>query len=218
MENSEASSTSALADRLHNHPVFHHYQALYSTHCKTNAKSLQIQENIWPQLTGHTLVGDNKIGLRSPSFYVVDDKFLTSFHDIEALSAGDNNSSYTFFHFGHKLLGHSQIVHGGLLATILDELACRLAFENMESKMGVTANLNINYKQPCYVDNYVMVKCLLLRKNGRKCVVKGEVFKVGPESAGAVDTKENLLLECECLVIEPKWVQKLQDMNRARGA
>lgn len=216
MSDTEAGSMQSLEYRLQNHPVFQHYQALHVAHSKTNRESLKIEENIWPQLTGHTLAGEDKIALRSPSLYVVDDSFLTSFRDIEELVPGENNFSYTFFHLGYKLLGHSQIVHGGFLATILDELACRLAFQNMESKLGVTANLNINYKQPCYVDNFVMVKCLLVRKNGRKCVVKGEVFKVGPESTGAVDIRENLLLECECLVIEPRWVQKLQDMNRAK--
>ena len=81
----------------------------------------------------------------------------------------------TFFHLGHKLTGQG-IIHGGLLATLL-ELTCRLAFLNFENQRGVTANLNIDYKQPTIANQFIMIKCIVLEKSGRKWV-KGEVYKL----------------------------------------
>lgn len=213
----QSQENEAIESTLYKHPVYQYYEQLNSEHAIKNSESGAIQENIWPQLTGHTLVGQGKINLRSKGLYIIDNDFLTKYEDIHQLDEHQKNYSYTFFHLGHKLSGHAQIIHGGLLATILDELTCRLAFQNFELKKGVTANLNINYFKPCYVDLYVMIKCTVLKKTGRKCHVKGQVFQLNldEEIEGdvreSVESKANLLTECECLVIEPKWVHKLNN-------
>lgn len=202
-----------------NHPLYKHFNKLYIKHSEANNHNALIQENIWPILTGETLIGDDKINYRSNSFYYIDDKFLTDYNDFTSLNPTDNNYSYTFFHLGHKLSGHQTIIHGGLLATILDEITCRLAFQNFHSKKGVTANLNINYKQPCFINTYIMIKCEVVKKLGRKCFVKGYVYKLNLDDEKyksnidltSIETKQNLLSECECLVIEPKWVSELKN-------
>lgn len=203
---------------LYSHPIFQYYENVNLNHSIANKKNALIEENIWPHLTGHTLVGPDKINLRSRGLYVIDEKFLTEFEDIDELQPDQHNHSYTFFHLGSKLSGHTLIIHGGLLATILDELTCRLAFQSFESKKGVTANLQLNYFKPCFVDSYVMLKCTLLDKKGRKCRVKGQVFLVdlkadleGKPVPEFVEDKANLLTECICLVIEPKWVNELNN-------
>lgn len=203
---------------LYSHPIYKYYENLSDSHTLSNEKNGLIEENIWPSLTGHTLAGPDKINFRSRGLYVIDDKFLTEFGDISELQPDERNYSYTFFHLGSKLSGHTLIVHGGFLATILDELTCRLAFQSFPSKKGVTANLLINYLKPCFVDSYVMVKCTFLDKKGRKCRVKGEVYAVdlaanveGKSISDLVEDKANLLTECTCLVIEPKWVNKLSN-------
>lgn len=195
---------------LTTHPIFLSYLGKYEKHTRDNNQPL-IQENIWPILTGETLIGTGKINYRGDSMYMIDDKYLGSENDIEKLGPQDNNRSYTFFHLGHKLSGHEKIIHGGLLATMLDELTCRLAFQNNRSGSGVTANLNINYRQPCFVNTFVLIKCEVLRKVGRKCVVKGHVYNIDLDDENVeVERSENLLTECECLVIEPKWVKDLK--------
>lgn len=202
------------------HPAYKLYQKLYDDHSVNNNHNALIQENIWPILTGETLIGDGKISFRSHSLYLIDDKFLTEYTDIDCIKEGEKNFSYTFFHLGHKLSGHNKIIHGGLLATILDEITCRLAFQNFHSKKGVTANLNINYKQPCFINTYVLIKCSLVKKSGRKCFVKGSVYKLDLNdealqnpSTELIESKQNLLTECEILVIEPKWVHELTNNN-----
>lgn len=195
---------------LTTHPIFLNYLEKCEKHTRGNNSPL-LEENIWPVLTGETLLGSGKINYRGDSMYIIDDKYLHSDNDIEKLGPQDNNRSYTFFHLGHKLSGHQKIIHGGLLATMLDELTCRLAFQNNHSGSGVTANLNINYRQPCFVNTYVLIKCEVSRKVGRKCFVKGYVYKVDIDDVSLeVERPENLLTECECLVIEPKWVKDLK--------
>lgn len=218
--NSANGSITDLADvdpakQLVSHAIYAHYHDVRSKHSSTNPLCACLDQSIWPELTGHTLTGPDKITFRSPGLFVVDDAFLSEFADFEH-TQDLNNSSYTFFHLGSKLSGHARIVHGGLVATLLDELTCLLGFQSFPSKKGVTASLNINYFKPCLVNSHIMVKCTVMKKSGRKCWVKGQVFKLDLESKIAdtvsnfVETKENLLSECECLVIEPRWVQELQ--------
>ncbi|EGW32910.1 uncharacterized protein SPAPADRAFT_60254 [Spathaspora passalidarum NRRL Y-27907] len=193
---------------LTNSIAYQHYFNRYNEFTSTHKSTLDIKERLFPNLTGDTLVGPDKINLRTPSLYFIQDSFLQQEQDIE--DSKNENFAITFFHLGNKLSGHNGIVHGGLLATLLDELTCRLAFLNFKSKRGVTANLNINYKQPTYTDNFVMIKCEIIKKQGRKCWVKGDVYKVDINDSN-IEASENLLTSCEVLVIEPKWVEKIQN-------
>lgn len=212
------------ASTLYSSKIYKYYQALSEEHAALNPKCGEIAESIWPNLTGETLIGPEKIGLRSGSFYIIDDKFLSDFSDVEALQPGERNTGYTFFHLGPKISGHPKIVHGGLQATLLDELTCRVAFQNFHSKKGVTANLNIKYLKPCYVNLYVLIKCTFVNKKGRKCITKGEIFKLDLDAefdgdvAEFVERKENLLTEAECLMIEPKWVDELHEQTKQAQA
>lgn len=198
--------------RLQSNPRFIEIQNKYVDFTNTHTQKLSINEKLAPNFTGVTLVGDNKINLRIPTMYFIEDKFLEAYEDIPESYDGDNYS-ITFFHLGNGLTSHYGVLHGGITATLGDELTCRLAFLNFESRKGVTANLNIDYKQPALADQYMMVKCTVLEKKGRKCWVKGEVYRVkeGNPADGdfAIDKPENLLAQCKVLVIEPKWVDKL---------
>lgn len=190
-------------ENLMNSDVYQSYLNLVRKHNED-----EFRENIWPKLTGETLYGFEKINFRGNCMFAVDKKFLGSEEDIE-IEDGESNHSYTFFHLGSKLTGHEGIVHGGLLATLLDELTCRLAFLNLPSHMGVTANLNINYKKPCPLDSYILVKCEVLYKKGRKILVRGNIYKVDLNSVSAVESDKNLLTSGDVLIIEPSWANKL---------
>lgn len=197
-----------VAAGLFEHPIYEHYAEIHKQHLEQNPTSGNIKESLLANLTQDVLKGENKISLRSQSLFIIDGSFLAEFNDIDQILAHQNNHSYTFFHLGDHLSGHPEIVHGGLLATLLDEVTCRLAFQNIKSKKGVTANLNINYYKPCKTGSYVMIKCALVKKSGRKCWVRGEVFHLKLEDSEVdvkkVETTDNLLTSCECLVIEPR--------------
>jgi hypothetical protein len=81
----------------------------------------------------------------------------------------DETEGFIVMHVGRGLCGHDGIVHGGLLATLLDEALARTvstlslfysvllndggqAMPNLPEKIGVTANLNINYIAPTRAD------------------------------------------------------------------
>lgn len=210
LEMTMAAQPTIAEDRLFSHPVFLHYHSLRNSHLANNSLNAAIAENIHPNLTGNVLAGEDKIAARSETLFVIDDKFLSVFDDFELVDSSENNHSYTFFHLGDQLSGHPTIVHGGLIATLLDEITCRLGFQSYQSKRGVTANLNINYYQPCRTNSYIMIKCSVIRKIGRKCWVKGEVYRLNSENTDfcdpqEVETKQNLISGCECLIVEPKW-------------
>ncbi|KAF8686918.1 hypothetical protein AX14_003759 [Amanita brunnescens Koide BX004] len=64
----------------------------------------------------------------------------------------DEAESILFVHVGRALCGHDGIIHGGLLATLLDESLARTAINNFPEGVGVTANLNVSYRAPTRAD------------------------------------------------------------------
>ncbi|KAI1821920.1 Adenylylsulfate kinase-domain-containing protein [Xylaria intraflava] len=78
-------------------------------------------------------------------------------------------------YLGHELCGHPGIIHGGLLATMLDEGLARCCFAALPHKVGVTANLNINYRAPAKPDNYVVLRAKTTKVEGRKAWVEGRI-------------------------------------------
>lgn len=102
-------------------------------------------------------------------------------------------------YLGADMCGHRGIVHGGLLATILDETLARCCFPALPNKIGMTANLNINYRAPVPADNYVVVRASTTKVEGRKAWVEGRL-----ESLPAEGEKPIVFAEATALFIEPK--------------
>ncbi|KAI6124516.1 HotDog domain-containing protein [Pisolithus croceorrhizus] len=107
----------------------------------------------------------------------------------------DESEAIGFVHVGRGLCGHDGIVHGGLLATLLDESLARTAINNLPDKIGVTANLSINYRAPTFADQFIVIKVRLLEKKGRKVLVGGRVE----------DLKGNVLVEANGTFVQPKY-------------
>lgn len=110
-----------------------------------------------------------------------------------------------FVHVGRGVCGHEGIVHGGLLATLLDETLGRQALLNLPDKIGVTAYLHLNYRAPTRADQFLVVKTRLVEAKGRKSKVAGVIE----------DMEGNVLVEAEALFIQPKYA-KLLDTRRMR--
>ncbi|KAG1876277.1 HotDog domain-containing protein [Suillus subluteus] len=77
----------------------------------------------------------------------------------------DESEAIVVVHVGRGVCGHDGIIHGGLLATILDESLARTAITNLPEKIGVTANLSINYRAPTFADqastsSFHILRCL----------------------------------------------------------
>lgn len=120
------------------------------------------------------------------------------------------NSIVMFMYLGSGICGHPGIVHGGVLATLMDEGLARCCFRLLPNKVGVTANLNINYRAPAMADSYVVLRAKTTKLEGRKAWVEARIEKLSPDEDGA-----GLLVEATALFIEPRLAAVCFD--RANG-
>jgi 3'-phosphoadenosine 5'-phosphosulfate synthase len=102
-------------------------------------------------------------------------------------------------YLGSDLCGHPGLVHGGLLATVLDEGLARCCFAALPNKVGMTANLNINYRSPAPAGAFVVLRARTTRVEGRKAWVEGHI-----ETLVAEGEKPVVLVEASALFIEPR--------------
>jgi acyl-coenzyme A thioesterase PaaI-like protein len=135
-------------------------------------------------LTAGTLMGSDKIAVPPLQFYTA-----------------DGSEFYSLQYLGSALCGHPNIVHGGLLATLLDEGLARCCFPALPNKVGVTASLKIDYKKPCLAGQFVVLRAETTKVDGRKAWVKGRLETLVDEAKGE---KAEVLCEAEALFIEPR--------------
>ncbi|KAL9629403.1 MAG: hypothetical protein Q9204_005289 [Flavoplaca sp. TL-2023a] len=153
-------------------------------------------------LTASTLMGDTKIPV-PPIMFTKGDKG----EELIAIS-----------YLGADLCGHVGIIHGGMMATMLDEGLARCCFAALPSKVGVTARLEIDFRRPMKCDGFVVLKARTQRVEGRKAWVKGRVEvlptgegeamrKEGKGEVAPYDESGEVLVEAEGLFVEPKWAK-----------
>jgi acyl-coenzyme A thioesterase PaaI-like protein len=109
-------------------------------------------------LTGGALMGPGKMAIPPYAWTDADGKTLVS-----------------VTYVGENLCGHPGIVHGGYLATMLDEGMARCCFAALPHKIGVTANLSIDYRKPVPAGSYLVLRAETTKVEGRKAWVKGRI-------------------------------------------
>jgi uncharacterized protein (TIGR00369 family) len=77
-------------------------------------------------------------------------------------------------YLGRNLCGHEGIVHGGIIATLLDD-AMGMAFGAMGINMALTANLNVNFRNPVRSDSPILIRVRLIRREERKLFFSAQV-------------------------------------------
>ncbi|KAJ6020913.1 thioesterase family protein [Penicillium herquei] len=110
-----------------------------------------------------------------------------------------NKSMIMIIHLGNELCSHNGIVHGGLLATLLDETLVRCSSAAFEKKVAVTANLNIDFRNPAMANSYFVLTAEVSQLQGRKAWLNGRIETLpnqGDDSA--------LIAEATALFIEPR--------------
>ncbi|KAJ5135749.1 uncharacterized protein N7515_005027 [Penicillium bovifimosum] len=108
-------------------------------------------------------------------------------------------SMVSLMYLGGDVCGHQGIIHGGLLATLLDEGLARCCFPALPNKVGVTANLNIDYRAPAMADQYVALRAETVKVEGRKAWVEGRIETLPIDGSDPV-----VLVEAKALFIEPR--------------
>ncbi|KAJ2315805.1 hypothetical protein IWW51_003134 [Coemansia sp. RSA 2702] len=106
----------------------------------------------------------------------------------------DRKQFVVVVHLGKNTCGHKGIVHGGILATLFDEITGRPAFWNLPRNVALTASLKISYRRPAIADQVFVFRTQLTGLDGRKAEVVGQLE----------DAQGNLLSEAEALYISPK--------------
>ncbi|KAJ5516911.1 hypothetical protein N7527_008471 [Penicillium freii] len=115
----------------------------------------------------------------------------------------------SLMYLGGDVCGHQGIVHGGLLATLLDEGLARCCFPALPNKVGVTANLNIDYRAPAMADQYVALRAETVKVEGRKAWVEGRI-----ETLPLDGTEPVVLVEAKALFIEPRQAAALSSLYK----
>jgi len=153
---------------------------------------LKIPEKLRAQnLTGGTLSAPDKLAVPPLQF-----------------ATEDGSSFVSLQYLGPALCGHPGIVHGGLLATLLDEGTARCCFPALPNKVAVTASLKVEYKKPVMAGQIVVLRAETTKVEGRKAWVKGWLETL-PAKEG---DKVIILTEAEALFIEPKGAEKMKNI------
>jgi uncharacterized protein (TIGR00369 family) len=84
------------------------------------------------------------------------------------------------FRLGPEYQGATGFIHGGIIATVLDEVMSKVSrFQNVHA---VTAELTVEYLRPIRVDEELRVEGFATRQEGRNLYREGEIRN----AAGAV--------------------------------
>ena len=122
--------------------------------------------------------------------------------------SGSRTSKVTsVFHLGAHLCGHPGFVHGGLLGVMLDEVFSRCISASFPSGLGMTANLNIDYRKPALPDRLYVLSAETVRVEGRKAWVEGNITLL-PENEVEGEKREKVVVtEAKALFVEPKFAE-----------
>lgn len=177
---------------IENHPVVLELRS--QKHLRETRPHLSMHAADRPHsLTAGTLAGPGKITVPP---YVFGDK--------------EGTELYVILHLGADVCGHDGIVHGGLLSTMLDEGLARCCFPALPNKIGVTANLNINYRKPTRANQYLILKAKTTKVEGRKAWVEGHIESLATTNSSAPEK----LVEATALFIEPKYANLMRRVVR----
>ncbi|KAJ5776268.1 uncharacterized protein N7511_001279 [Penicillium nucicola] len=129
------------------------------------------------------------------------------------------------FHIGQDLCGHPGFVHGGLLSVLFDEVFARCVSAAFPSGLGMTANLNVDFRKPAITDRMYVLRTETVKVDGRKAWVEGRMTCLplslsssSIESGGIVsdagllseDSEGAVMVaEARALFIEPKFADSM---------
>ncbi|MEZ5082155.1 MAG: PaaI family thioesterase [Bacteroidales bacterium] len=137
------------------------------------AREKKIIINPYSELPGYNCFGcspNNKLGLR-----------MTFFEEGEYVVSEWSPSDH--------LAGYKKVLHGGIQATLLDEIASWCVQIKLKTA-GVTANLNLRYKKAVFVDEGdVLLKARIEKVERRIACVATELYNHDGELCCGGDVK-----------------------------
>ncbi|KAJ5650515.1 uncharacterized protein N7484_004238 [Penicillium longicatenatum] len=172
-------------------------------------------------LVGGSLVGQGKLALM-PYMW-------TSSQTASSGKSKIQTKAVSVFHIGRDLCGHPGFVHGGLLSVLFDEVFARCVSAAFPSGLGMTANLNVDFRKPAIPDRMYVLRAETTKVEGRKAWVEGRMFclplalplthgapglisdtsLLSEDSEGAV-----MVAESKALFVEPKFADSMVSVYR----
>ena len=97
-------------------------------------------------------------------------------------------------------------MHGGLLTVMFDEAFARCVSASLTSGLGMTANLNVDFRKPGIPGRLFLLKAETVKVEGRKAWVQGNLTMLKREGVDAVPGEEDVVVaEGRALFVEPKF-------------
>jgi acyl-coenzyme A thioesterase PaaI-like protein len=103
-------------------------------------------------------------------------------------------------YFGGALSGWPGVVHGGALATVLDESLGRCAILSFPARTGVTARLEVVYKAPTMTNAFYVIHVKPLEAENDSATLDRKMWVEGR----VLDTSGKLCVEAKALFVVPK--------------
>ena len=101
----------------------------------------------------------------------------------------DGNSIASWVSVPDRFTGWSNLVHGGILSTILDEIMGRSAIHILK-KLPMTKSMTVEYFRPVYSDMEIKVMGKVIKNDEREALVEGTICnmkgKICTKSSGTL--------------------------------
>ena len=192
-------------------------QTLRDTH--STYKESRPHLAIPPAIRQHHFVGGSLTGAGKLAFQPY--MWLSTGKSGSQVKNGKRASSVvSVFHIGQDLCGHPGFVHGGLLSVLFDEVFARCVSAAFPSGLGMTANLNVDFRKPALPDRMYVLRTETTKVEGRKAWVEGRMTYLPlalpiSSDANSIMSDPSLLredhegavmvAEAKALFVEPKF-------------
>lgn len=156
-------------------------------------------------LTSDSIMGKDKMSVK-PHFFI---------------QQGPPFKAVTVCHIGTHLCGHPGYVHGGVPFSLFDDMFARCASLAFPSGVGMTANLNLNFRKPMLPGRIYIIRAEMEKLEGRKLSMKGTMRCLPSFAEADMEKREaalsdelsieekdaDVVVEASSLFVEPKFAE-----------
>lgn len=105
----------------------------------------------------------------------------------------DEMAAETELSLPREFQGWAEVIHGGILATMLDELMAHAVWHF--AGPGVTLSMEVRFHQPLKPDEPILVRGVLHTQNGSRRLAEGEIIRLADGTRVASGKSRFLLLD-----------------------
>jgi acyl-coenzyme A thioesterase PaaI-like protein len=116
---------------------------------------------------------------------------------------GEVTSTYTV---SERYQGYPGTVHGGIVASMLDEVVGRTLMIGDPDHFGVSAKLTVRYRKPIPLNTPLQLVGRIIRRRGRSVVAKAEL-RLPDESIGA--EAEAIIIDAPGFLVDEETLDRL---------